>query len=117
VTFEWKEPDEHGGRTGTQRGFIAQDVEKILPEWVGVDAKGFKTLNTTGLEAMLVESIRTVKAENDSLRDRVKVLEARQLVASAGLNGSGLLGLGFIVLGSAMIVSRRRAPTPRTHEC
>jgi hypothetical protein len=45
VTFEWKNPSEQGGRTGTQRGFIAQEVEKVFPAWVGEDAKGFKTLN------------------------------------------------------------------------
>jgi hypothetical protein len=58
VTFEWIDPAEHGNHQGMQRGFIAQDVEKVLPEWVGVDTKGFKTLNMTGIEPMLVESIR-----------------------------------------------------------
>jgi hypothetical protein len=39
VTFEWKNPSEHGNRQGVQRGFIAQEVEKVIPEWVGVDSK------------------------------------------------------------------------------
>src|SRR6185436_12741 len=67
VIFEWKDPSEHGNLTGTQRGFIAQEVERVLPEWVGVDDKGFKTLSTRGLEAMLVESLRTLKQQNDQL--------------------------------------------------
>ena len=65
VTFEWKNPEEQGDHRGMQRGFIAQDVESMLPEWVGVDAKGFKTLNTTGIEPLVIESIRTLKGEND----------------------------------------------------
>ena len=108
VTFEWKNPEEHGDRTSVQRGFIAQEVEKVLPEWVGVDEKGFKTLNLTGIEPMIVESLRTLKGENDALRDRVTALEARQFVAAAGLNGNGLVGLGLIALAGAIVVSRRR---------
>jgi hypothetical protein len=34
VTFEWKEPEKHANMTGRQRGFIAQEVEKVMPEWV-----------------------------------------------------------------------------------
>ena len=65
VTFEWKDPAAHGNRTGPQRGFIAQEVEKVIPEWVSTDEKGFKAVNLTGMEPMVVESLRTLKAEND----------------------------------------------------
>jgi len=60
VTFEWKEPGVHGP-AGTQIGFIAQEVERVKPEWVGIDADGYKTLNMSriGLDAMLVDSLRT----------------------------------------------------------
>jgi hypothetical protein len=75
VTYEWKEPAKHANQTGTQSGFIAQDVEKVFPQWVSVDPDGFKLLNTKGLEALLVESVRTLKTENDLLKDRVKALE------------------------------------------
>src|SRR5205814_299720 len=51
VTFEWEDPDAHGHQTGTQRGFIAQDVEKAFPGWVGTDRKGFKALSLQQIEA------------------------------------------------------------------
>src|SRR5687768_5367909 len=34
VTFEWKDPAKHVGRFGVQTGFIAQEVEKVFPDWV-----------------------------------------------------------------------------------
>jgi hypothetical protein len=85
VTFQWIDPSQHGHQVGTQQGFIAQDVEKVMPEWIGSDDKGFKTVAIPGraLEAMVVESIRTLKAQNDELRDRVQALE-RQVAASSG---------------------------------
>src|SRR5260221_1466739 len=111
VTFEWKDPAEHAGHTGTLRGFSAQDVEKVIPEWVGADPNGFKTLNTRGLDAMLVESVRTLKAENDALRDRMKALEDKRVASTAGLNGGGLLGFaGLTMLAGALVMSRRREP-------
>ena len=113
VTFEWKNPEDHGDLTGRQRGFIAQDVEKVFPDWVGVDSKGFKTVTTRGLEPMLVESLRTLKTENDLLRKRVDALEGKRPTAAAGIDGNGLLGFGLIVLGSAIIVSRRRSSVPQ----
>jgi hypothetical protein len=108
VTFEWVDPAEHGNHQGMQRGFIAQEVEKVLPEWVGVDAKGFKTLSMTGIEPMLVESIRTLKAENAGLRARVDALEANRRPLISGLTAEGgLFGLGFVTMG-AFVVSRRK---------
>jgi len=122
VFYEWKDPEQHGNQQGPQRGFIAQEVEKVFPEWIGVDPRtGFKTINTRGLEAMLVESLRTLKTENDALRersskleDRVKALEANHRVSAAGLNGSALAtgsiaALGLIPLGLVVASRRRKA--------
>jgi endosialidase-like protein len=109
VAFEWKDPEEQGHHSGVQRGFIAQDVEKVLPEWVGVDANGFKTLNTTGLEPMVVESLRTLKAENDALRDRVNALEAGRRPVALGFFGNRAgFGLAGLVLGGAFVASRKK---------
>lgn len=109
VSFRWKDPDAHGGEAGLQRGFIAQEVEKVLPEWVSVNEKGMKTVNYNGIDALLVDSVHSLKSENDALRDRVMALEGKRPVSAAGfLSGNGLLGLGLMVLGAAIIVSRRR---------
>jgi len=77
VTFEWKEPAKHGGRTGPQMGMTAQDVEKAFPEWVGTGSDGYKTVGYVGLEAVMVEAIRDLKSKNDLLKQKNKELEER----------------------------------------
>jgi hypothetical protein len=67
VTYEWREPEKHGNLTGPQRGMIAQEVEEVVPEWIGTDPHGMKTLTFRGFESLTVESLRTLKAENDAL--------------------------------------------------
>ncbi len=81
----------------------------MKPEWVGVDDKGFKTINTSGIEIMLVDSVRGhLKAENDDLRERVKSLEAGRRPMISGL-GEGGLGIGLAaVAGAAVVITRRR---------
>jgi hypothetical protein len=109
VTFEWKDPKEHTG-PGVHLGFIAQDVEKIFPHWVGTDDKGFKTLDTREIDALLVESVRALKAENDALRDRVKALEDKRSASAVAWTGpAGLLGsAGVVLFAGALLLSRRR---------
>lgn len=90
VEFEYS-PDaiEHGrGRPGTQLGFIAQDVEPVMPDWVGEDAAGFKHVTERGATALLVEALRELRAEKDrqlaerdkeiaELRSRLERLEGQ----------------------------------------
>jgi len=112
VTFEWKDAEQNGfHRPGTQKGFIAQEVEQVIPEWVGTNTEGFKTLDTRGIEgtAMLVDSIRALKFQNDELRDRVKSIEAGRRPLVSGF-GEGGIGLGMVgIAGAIVLASRRRA--------
>ncbi|MDP2653609.1 MAG: tail fiber domain-containing protein [Candidatus Omnitrophota bacterium] len=82
VSFEWKDPAEHGNHTEMQRGFIAQEVEPVFPEWVGTNADGFKYVEPAGINAVVVEAIKELnakmeelKAENQRLQERIKALE------------------------------------------
>ena len=75
VTFEWKKPEKQGNLTGEQMGLIAQEVEKVFPQWVKSNADGYKDLNIGGFEALTAEAIRELKAESDALKARIAVLE------------------------------------------
>lgn len=82
VSFEWKEPEEQGELTGTQIGLVAQEVEEVFPEWVDTDHNGYKMLTVRGFEALTVEALKelvaeneTLQAKNDELEGRVKELE------------------------------------------
>jgi len=50
---------------GTYTGMIAQDVEKVFPEWIRDDANGYKTLTVIGFEGIVVEALRQLRAEKN----------------------------------------------------
>jgi hypothetical protein len=117
VTFEWKAPSEHeneaGRGLGTQTGFIAQDVETVFPGWVkqdgytAPDGQKYKTLELRQIEALEVESIRSLKSENDALKERVAALENGRRPMISSMNGLGL-GVGGLAIAGALVLSRRR---------
>ena len=55
VYFDWKN-ESHGGNT--QIGFIAQEMEKVFPELVNTDSKGFKSVAYANMSAVLVEALK-----------------------------------------------------------
>ena len=65
------------GRSPADRevGVIAQDVEKVLPELVSTDNDGYKSVDYTKLTPVLIEAVKELKAENESLRKRIERLE------------------------------------------
>jgi hypothetical protein len=110
VTYEWKTPDEHHP-AGKQTGVIAQDVEKVFPEWVTERPDGVKVVNIDQREVLglTVEALRTVENENKLLRDRVAALESGRQPRISGLNLNGMgLGVGGLALAGAVVASRRK---------
>ena len=106
VSFYWKDPAQHGDNAGIQRGFVAQDYEKVFPEWVSTNKDGYKMITTTGLDSLEVESIRELKSQNDQLKRRLDTLEASRKVVIAG-NAWGF-AIGGLALGLAMTITHRK---------
>lgn len=86
-TYFYNDPNAAGAGEGKHTGFVAQEVERTFPEWIGTTASGMKTLNITGFEALAVEALRELRAEKDAqiaelradnaeLRARLDKLEA-----------------------------------------
>ncbi len=82
VTFEY---NEEGLRTdlagpGVHIGLIAQEVERVFPEWVAESSDGHKFITEQGVTALLVEALRDLRREKDAeiadLRGRLERLEA-----------------------------------------
>ena len=73
-TFEWKDPDAQGAASGPHLGFIAQEVEKVFPEWVLTTSDGEKAVNASGLEALVVEAIRALSDRARRLENEVEAL-------------------------------------------
>ncbi|HEY5914994.1 MAG TPA: tail fiber domain-containing protein [Verrucomicrobiae bacterium] len=81
VSYDWRKdlPDLHLSER-RQIGFLAQEVEKVLPELVYADAKGFKSVAYVSLVPVLVEAMKEQQVEIETLRAkaaRVDELETR----------------------------------------
>jgi hypothetical protein len=76
IRFEWKEPEKMGDLRGPQMGLVAQDVEKVFPEWVSEDPEGYRELTVRGFEALAVEAIRDLKKQVDDLKEQIDELQA-----------------------------------------
>ena len=68
VTFDWKEKQEDILDIKEDIGFIAQDVQKVLPELVKENDNGKLSLRHQGIVPVLLEAIK-------ELSNRIKVLE------------------------------------------
>ncbi len=72
VSFEWK-TDEYSGRgfkEGRQIGLIAQDVEKVFPELVLTDSKGYKAIEYDKLASVLIEAVKEQQKEIKAMQDK-----------------------------------------------
>jgi hypothetical protein len=64
VRFTWKPDTEEAQRnSGLQLGVIAQDVEKVFPELVGTDQRGFKFVRYDKLVVPLIGAVNQQQAE------------------------------------------------------
>jgi hypothetical protein len=104
VTYEWKDKERFGEQT--ELGFIAQEVDSVLPEIV---RKGgdYWSLNTRNIAAVLVEAFKELytrmvgidervtelETENEALRTRLEAVEAELNIpvtpVSDPVNGDG----------------------------
>ena len=55
-------------------GFIAQEVEEVIPDLVTETNDGIKTVSYSRVSAILVETIKEQQAQIDALKDMVNTL-------------------------------------------
>ena len=58
-------------------GFIAQEVEEVIPELVETDEDGMKSVSYARTVALLVEAMKDQQNIINSLNERIKLLEGR----------------------------------------
>jgi polyhydroxyalkanoate synthesis regulator phasin len=70
-----------GALQGEQIGLMAQEVQKVFPEWVYEDDKGRLNVSERGITALMVESLRDLREEKDEadaqLREALRAAEQR----------------------------------------
>jgi hypothetical protein len=78
VSFNWRVeqfPEYHFGPSRAS-GLIAQEVEKVFPEMVSTDERGYKVVNYSELPYLLLQAVRELKEEKDKLQDQIKAQQA-----------------------------------------
>jgi cell division protein FtsB len=89
VSYEWR-PDMFN-LPGTQLGFIAQDVQEILPEVVRADngeesrVENELSLNVNGILPVVVASVQELARENQSLKKELETLRSEMAIFKADL--------------------------------
>jgi hypothetical protein len=60
VLFNWKyeDPSNSSGQAEKNLGFIAQEVEALIPKLIATDENGMKSLNTTAMVPILTKAIQ-----------------------------------------------------------
>ena len=71
VTFDWKKSDSILD-IKEDIGFIAQDVQKVLPELVRENKDGMLSMRHQGVAPILLEAIKELKAEIEELKKQIK---------------------------------------------
>ncbi len=69
VTFDWK------GQGVASSGFIAQEVESIIPDLVSTDSNGIKSLDYGRFTPYLVEAIKEQQLQIQTAYNRIEQLE------------------------------------------
>ncbi|MFO0829849.1 MAG: tail fiber domain-containing protein [Phycisphaerales bacterium] len=72
VTFEYIDPKAIDELPGTRLGVVAQEVEKVFPDWVDDSADGFKRVTFRGFEGVAIEALRDLRAEKDAQIDALR---------------------------------------------
>lgn len=78
VEYDWR-CEEFADRAFTdahQIGFIAQDIEEIIPEMVLTQADGYKAVSYNKLAPVLVEAVKEQQAIIDAQREEINALKA-----------------------------------------
>ncbi len=81
VRFRYRDGARPFGGTVPRMGFVAQQVEQVLPEWVDESTEGYKQITPIGFRALTVEAMRELharmSAENERLREQNRLLTTR----------------------------------------
>jgi len=79
VAFDWDTKNPKAANAGHAReiGFIAQEVEAVLPEVVHVEADGYRSMDYAKLTALLVEVAKAQQAQIEAKEARIAALEQK----------------------------------------
>ena len=79
VNYDWRQDEfeDRGFNDKKQWGFIAQEINEILPELVGKDDEDFLTLNYQGFVPLLTKAVQEQQEEIDSQQKEIDALKSQ----------------------------------------
>jgi hypothetical protein len=79
VFYDWRSDEfpDMKFQEGTQVGVIAQDVEKVLPELVSTDQKGYKAVDYSKLSVVLLKVVKDQEQIIESQQSQLDILKVR----------------------------------------
>jgi len=82
-------------QSGEHLGFIAQEVEPILPELVGTDINGYKSIDYASFAPILVGAIQEQQSEINELKSNINITTTGQIAVSYNISDEVLASLGY----------------------
>jgi hypothetical protein len=79
VEYDWKEGTDEYETTKLRHdiGFIAQEIEDVVPDLVRAGEDGYLAVRDRGIPALLLEAIKELKAELDETKKELKELKEK----------------------------------------
>jgi nitrogen regulatory protein PII-like uncharacterized protein len=79
VNYDWRRDEfkERGFNDKKQWGFIAQEVEKVMPELVHEDMNGYQSLNYNGVIPLLTKAMQEQQTEMEKQQKEIDELKAQ----------------------------------------
>lgn len=84
VSFEWADKAHYfktsrrstGVSNPKEMGFIAQEIEPVLPDIVAVDCEGHRVVNYSALIPLLTKSIQELNGQIETLKAEIEALKS-----------------------------------------
>jgi hypothetical protein len=89
--WDEKRAEQYKELNRTQMGFIAQEVERVFPDWVNTDEKGFRQINMQKLGAVLVNAVREQQEQIEIQQKQISELKAALAQQRAALDEKAAL--------------------------
>ncbi|CAG0977537.1 hypothetical protein PHYC_01585 [Phycisphaerales bacterium] len=70
---------------GTQIGLMAEEVERVFPDWVETDSEGYRYVTERATTALMVEALRDLRAEKDAAVAEIEGLKSANAALEARL--------------------------------
>jgi len=109
VSYTWKTD---ASNENPQIGVIAQEVEKVYPEFVRTDKSGMKSVNYAQMTAVLIEAVKELSYEIQVLKNDNATLQAKankqQELENRLSRIEKLLGSGSTSTSSSKVVTEKK---------